>query len=139
MKRCKHTSANWSRWEDGEWVLVGRISGPPLGPHGRFFKDRLVCDVCGEWLSLGEANDGGEHAASVALEKRAVELAQLLADADALCDWTFGCAAFGSDEERRGWSIAESNMQHHSNEWQAGYLARVIATRALTAPAKDTP
>jgi hypothetical protein len=119
--RCKHQPIHHGWSGSGYWYEAPYLT--------RADADASVCATCGAWLSLGPSNDSSE---AVRIEIRAAELARHLADADALCDWTFGDAALGSDEERRGWSIAESNMQHHSNQWLAGHLARVIATHADT-------
>lgn len=91
--------------------------------------EQFRCLDCHAYLSLG---DSDEHASvAVEMEIRAAEIAADLDEADRLCDWTMSNDAFiglTAFEERRGWSIAESNMQHHSNAWLAGYLARCIAT-----------
>lgn len=90
------------------------------------FVKSLRCLDCGAWLSLGPANDSGEHAAQVAAEVRAAELAARWRDpTDGDARFVFGDL---DDEEIRGWSIAETNMQDHTDRWHAGYLARAIAT-----------
>lgn len=66
MSACRHERARWSEWTGEEWRDVGMLSGHPLGGVACNF-GRLICD-CGHWLSLGPANDGGEHAAQVAVE-----------------------------------------------------------------------
>lgn len=114
--KCKHRSATWSRWEDGAWVLVGHLSGPPLAEHGRFFKDRLVCD-CGEWLPMGEANDGGEFAERIKIEKRAAAMAVQWAP----CDLT-------THAERDGWYCHRDGCEPNFDgvEGWSGWLAREI-------------
>lgn len=117
--KCKHTTANWSRWEDGAWVFVGHLSGV-TADAGRFFKDRLICD-CGHWLSLGPANDSDER---VMCEKRAAELAHTPRH------WTrlITSGVPGEDDEVDGFlSYGSGMIPHTPGEW-AGYLARQIAT-----------
>jgi hypothetical protein len=77
-----------------------------------------VCAKCGHWLSLGQANDEDPR---VAVEIRAAELADELSTE--LADELPG---IDDDEERRGWVLAATNMQHHTERYQAGYLARMI-------------
>jgi len=122
--KCKHRSATWSRWEDGAWVLVGHLSGPPLAAHGRFFKDRLVCD-CGEWLPMGEAAPDTD---ATRIERRAAELAATSIDGDRIemDDCTNGelsgyLWAVGLTDAQRGPTLDEPQQS-------AGYLARCIAT-----------
>ncbi len=107
--RCKHPRASRA--------LVTRRAGNGLhATHN-------VCPWCGTWLSLGPAND---EPAAVKLEIRAAELAVVLATLDGILDWQFAPNEW--DDERRGWSMAETNMQQHTDAWQSGYLARCIAT-----------
>lgn len=83
-----------------------------------------ACLECGAWLSLGHSDEAPVH-----VEVRAAEIAADLDDADRLCDWTLSNESFVSltaFDERRGWSIAETNMQEHTEAWHAGYLARCI-------------
>ena len=108
-------------------MLVGHLSGPPLAEHARFFKDRMVCD-CGEWLPLGPANDGGEHAASVAVEKRAAELSLIphwerdpAYDSESYGLLCYENGGTPGDDDDGG------SSKYADDEW-AGYLARVIAT-----------
>lgn len=111
MSKCRHTSANWSRWEDGAWVRVSRLSGPPLGEAGRFFKDRLVCDVCGHWIHLGPA---AADTPEVTIEKRAAELAQ---------DWSDHAHSPGYDR----FDSCPSSWDKLCDMCQVSYLARCIA------------
>jgi hypothetical protein len=120
--KCKHENAD--HLMPGEWFF-------PYGdrPQNIVTCEQFRCIDCGAWLSLGHSD---EHASeAVEIEIRAAELAADLDEADRLCDWTMANESFvglTAFEERRGWSMAESNMQNHSNAWQSGYLARVIAT-----------
>lgn len=122
--KCKHERARWSEWTGSEWRDVGTLSGHPLGGVAANF-GRLICD-CGAWLSLGPAQDGGPHAAQVAVEVRTAELEQWWHDADPAEAFDFVRRL--SDDEARGWCIGETNMQNHTDAWHAGYLARYIAT-----------
>lgn len=67
MKGCKHParyrcSLRWGAVvRDG--VETRAITETPVN----------ICALCMEWLPLGPANDGGEHAASVAVEKLALD------------------------------------------------------------------
>lgn len=103
---------------------TGRHIGPtdPLLPL-TFKTTCLYCGIqVGRAISPQPANDTPD----VLVEIRATEIANELAEVDRLCDWTFGTVR--DDEERRGWSLAETNMRHHTDRWHAGYLARCIAT-----------
>lgn len=88
----------------------------------------LRCLDCGAWLSLGPSRDDGEHAAQVAVEVRAAELA-------------WGKRRDFSADEWHGWDkhlfdgSPVENPEHQSlslRGWvasrHAGYLARAIAT-----------
>jgi hypothetical protein len=120
--RCAHVSANWSRWEDGAWVLVGHLSGMPLGNQGRFFKDRLVCDRCGYWIGLGDSNDAPD---AVRVEMRAAELAALLPDSfdETMMEWAGRC------------HFVEGHEMPTTFGGLAGWLAAAIATHHAPQPA----
>ena len=128
---CRHTTANWSRWEDGAWVLVGHLSGLPPD-SGRFFKDRLVCD-CGEWLSLGPANDGGEHAERVAVEKRAAEIAMANGPFNLLDSNHAENIGWEKHYDEGQWPAWGWMPPTSSGQW-AGYLSRTIWTHKDESP-----
>jgi hypothetical protein len=92
-------------------------------PHGRWCDDvhfgpagALVCQHCGEWLSLGPSNDSPPE---VQVEIRAAEIAA-----------TYPGARSGvfSWEERTGWVNHAWSQDPASDSELAGYLARTIAT-----------
>ena len=61
MSRCRHQAKAYTWWTDdrgSRWIniLVGSVTLP---------LDRLVCEVCHEWLPLGPANDTPETAVEV--------------------------------------------------------------------------
>lgn len=122
--RCKHRDRYG-------YSLAQFFNREGIELKGRLWESHLVawmkCERCGDYMKLGPSNDDDPR---VAVEMRAAEIAAVLDDADALCDWTLSnetFVSFTTFEERRGWSIAESNMQTHSDAWQSGYLARCIA------------
>lgn len=122
MKRCKHHRILMYRRKGDAWEHTMTLSGVTL-MWQRFFEcDRAHCGDCGHQMALAPATDTGPHAASVAVEVRAAEIANrwLTQPPD--------FAPTGLDDEARGWSLAETNMQNHTDAWHAGYLARVIAT-----------
>lgn len=84
------------------------------------------CVKCGDYAILGQATDTGPHAAYIAVEMRAAELVQRW-NASTNGDAKFVFSDI-DDEERRGWSMAETNMREHTDAWHAGCLARVIVT-----------
>jgi hypothetical protein len=111
LKSCRHPKRDRVTMQHADWNVL---------------YDCNICKRCGEWLSMGDSNDASE---AVRIEMRAAETADVLVNTDALIDWTLSnedFVSFIAFEERRGWSIAESSMQHHSNAWHAGYLARTI-------------
>lgn len=68
MKRCKH--------ENADHLMPGQVAsvwGGPLDGYAATV-EQFRCLDCGAWLSLGEANDTGPHAASVAVEPRSARL-----------------------------------------------------------------
>lgn len=86
-------------------------------------RHHVRCDVCDRLLPCGPANDTPR----VLVEIRAAELAaawQPIGGFRGLAD---------SDEIRRGWSMAETNLEEHTTDWHVGYLAREIAMH------KETP
>ena len=83
------------------------------------------CTVCQLPIGIPCAPEPARDTPETAIEVRAAELAAEIETFDQLADWYL---ADGFDEERRGFSIAETNMQDHTAQWQAGYLARCIAT-----------
>lgn len=103
-------------------MMLNRHGGLASTARGDLYN--RVCERCGAWLSLGPARDTGPHAASVATEVRAAEIAELWHDADPAEAFDFVRRL--NDEETRGWSIAETSLQHHTDRWHAGYLARAI-------------
>ena len=115
MKRCRH--------ENADHVLAGQFTMLSDGTIVDALVEQLRCLDCGAWLSLGPSNDAP---AQVQVEIRAASLAASLTRLGAILAWQFNPHEW--DEERRGWSMAETNMQQHTNAWHAGYLARVIAT-----------
>ncbi len=112
--RCRHTSANWSRWEDGEWAFVARISGMPLGENGRFFKGKLVCDTCGHWIHLGPA---APDTPAVVVEREAARLC---------AEWKPVGGVLTTEGEYRGWAGWPYRQPQNSDEW-AGFHAAQIA------------
>ncbi len=125
--KCKHTSAIWSRWTDGAWVHVARLSGPPIGglSAARFFEGRLVCDKCGHWFSYGPSNDTAE----VQIEIAAVEFALMAVENPRR--WKREHSP-GSDAGA-GWWVHQMDLVESDKVtcWpgaQAGYLARCIVT-----------
>jgi hypothetical protein len=64
------------------------------------------CLDCNEWLPMGPARDDGEHAEQVAIEVRAAELA------DSVAEW----ADAGGDDERRD---AFANLASEGEEYGA--------------------
>jgi hypothetical protein len=126
---CKHRSAYWSRWEDGAWVVVARLSGPPLGDAGRFFEGRIVCDRCGDYMPLGPANNGRGSDFTIKMEIRAAALAVMPAGAYARNDEWAGWAAHDNGD-----SVPWDADGDEAQCWHAGYLARVIATHDQETP-----
>lgn len=114
MGKCKHA---WLVFYADSDSRIGTATVSPLGWR---------CASCGEYKALGPARDGGEHAAQVAIEVRAAEIAEQWHDADPAVAFDFVRRL--DNEESRGWSIAETNMQNHTDRWHAGYLARCITT-----------
>jgi hypothetical protein len=79
----------------------------------------LRCSECGECAALGPACDDGPHAAQVAVEIRAAEIA----------DPTYDVSEFAGDAEWAGWCEADTSLVSWDDEadaYQRGYLARVI-------------
>lgn len=83
------------------------------------------CVRCGDYASLGPANDGGEHAASVTTEIRAAELADICTRTGLSPQWI----------EYDGWQAHKFSIDFYRGEpiqnrrhWDAGWLARAIAT-----------
>lgn len=80
-----------------------------------------VCNTCGAWLALGPAQDDGEHAEQVAIERRAAALGGADADACTWVEWSgYNCHEISV---RTGVVL---NLVNHP-QWQAGYLAHCIA------------
>jgi hypothetical protein len=129
MARCKHKST--SGWEYRE----------------RGLPEYARCLDCGHWLSLGPARDDGPHAAQVAIEKRAAELANMDVRPKQPHDgWQFGWWLHSDEEEAQinkphpslcaledGTVYTAGYLEHHPG-WHAGYLARVIATHDQETP-----
>ena len=135
---CKHQviQLQW-RWF-GRWLDFRPrfVDGPP---------DAEVCTLCGEWLSLGPAND---ESADVAIEMRAAELADE-------CRMPVGALSHRFSvrgAESYGWQgeetieelqvIGRNGLRRTDRDvpldlgnpgWQAGYLARCIYTHTRKA------
>lgn len=117
MTRCSHGKGP-EGYDNPRSITVTYADGTTrLVTHER-------CWNCREVLPLGPANDSGPHAASVACEVRAAELAT----GAHMDEWygTHWLVGDWTDDEARGWSLAETNMQNHTDRWHAGYLARAI-------------
>lgn len=121
MSKCRHKNVSG-------WFWFPELSDPWIAcicDHARkdpAIHDRATCDDCGAWLSLGPSND---QPAEVQAEIRAAELAC----GPSPVEWPRGhrYTAHWFDDEIRGFSLAETSIQHHTDEYQAGYLARCIA------------
>ena len=114
---CTHRDS-LGRWTTG--IVYGTIIEPDLlttKPIG------YRCAKCGGLCALGEANDGGEHAASVAVEKRGLWLSEQFAPVD---------RSHADSHEVDGWYCHRDGYAPNIDDasGQAGYLARVIATHA---------
>jgi hypothetical protein len=86
-----------------------------------------ICNDCGAWLSLGPANDGGEHAKTVAMELAAADVA---ANWDAFNDMRWGdhlppFVGMGASD------MGERYLDVCIPERDAGRLDRVADVRAL--------
>jgi hypothetical protein len=92
-------------WLDNTWCLI---------------EDRIVCQDCGAWLSLGESNDAPDE---VQVEMRAAEIAAGLADG--------GCEV--SSLEAHGFNDTVPTLRGgypvliNTSQQQAGHLAACIA------------
>ena len=86
------------------------------------------CSYCGEWLPLGPARDDGEHAAAVAVEVRAAELADRLRRIKRFPVLYSSLRFDGAEIAGHITYISDSAKQpEQDGEW-AGYLAAAIAT-----------
>lgn len=110
---CKHENA------DHRGPDPARFSPTYIAPV-----EHLVCLDCGEWLSLGPAKLDGERAATMTVEIRAAELADL-ADSHANRAETRGWIAFGMGKR---FPIDDYHWSPQSADESAGWLARAIAT-----------
>lgn len=135
MSRCGHRrvcARIWSEGGDGQWMtMLGHDERQPHA-HAR------ICADCGAWLSLGPAQDSGRHAAAVAVEIRAAELAQFLRDGHAAnkhkraglfystLDFN-GAEAAGHIE----WAIDSAKVPEQDGEW-SGWLCGYIAQKEST-------
>lgn len=78
----------------------------------------MLCARCGTHLPLGPANDDGPHAAQVAIEVRAAELAAAWRPGD-------GCARLINPSESLGWNGWPYRQPTNADEW-TGFLAAQI-------------
>lgn len=115
MKRCKHPTYKhdarvWLRTvTDGYRWFHAYSCDPEVGC--------LVCDSCGEWLSLGESNESDER---VAVEIRAAELANLAhSHADQMESYGWSCWSRGNSDDPCG-------TVSNDPRWHAGWLGREI-------------
>lgn len=116
-KTCRHRQTHHLSWTGSGWGPV--LYGVNCYPGWVSSADAaVVCQQCGQWLSLGPSRDDGEFAEFVAVEVRAAELVALginsensvrLACAHELCGWLDERRCTGPDVD-----------------WHAGYLARAI-------------
>lgn len=81
------------------------------------------CARCGEYASLGDARDDGEHAAAVAIEVRAAELA-------AAWEPEGGIKIAFTESERIGWMLWP-HVAPKSPEGEAGWLASQIQNHRM--------
>lgn len=82
--------------------------------------EQFRCIDCGAWLSIGPSNDTPE---AVQIEIRAAEIAQEVSE---MTEWWLYVGINSTEDENRGYSHAKSNVGPDINDWEAGYLARVI-------------
>ena len=100
MKRCKHRRVIMYRRKGDAWEHTMTLSGVTL-MWKRFFEcDRAHCGDCGHQMALAPATDTGPHAASVAVEVRAAEIADNLREQSYRpgCDRFEWCPQNKSDE-----------------------------------------
>ena len=125
MSRCGHPAE--ARRE------VSRRAGPALRAV------YLVCDRCGTWLPMGEANDTPE----ALVELRAASLVHEALDLDS--DWNgFLSLGMTSPEGQHGPLIeadiaAGRKTQRDLDDYLAGHLAGIIATHDTHADEEPTP
>ena len=103
--KCKHPRAKRMFINHADWDCL---------------YDCNICTVCGEWMSLGESDETDKR---VAIEIRAAEIAATLHDTR---------VPKLSECEEHGWEThanddARFPVLCDRNQFQAGYLARVIA------------
>lgn len=115
MKRCKH---RLRRFETA--VVYGRhralLACVSFGPGWTSVPGQHRCDSCGEIIPLGPSNDAGE-----AVE---IEIAAAWLAGHRSLD---GCEQCGWEAHRCDYAFAPSDV-HDQSDFQAGYLAREIAT-----------
>jgi hypothetical protein len=105
--KCKHETPRGLTWDEEQGWMTGG-------------DDARICRWCSDWLSLGHSDETDPR---VAVEIRAAEIAQAV-----IANGYYPTWPGRTQDEMLGWSIAETNMQHHGSDWLAGLLARVIAT-----------
>lgn len=120
MKRCKHPAHRV--WVRPGYAYVQRRYASCT------FDGQRKCHACGAVVPYGPSSDSGPHAASVACEVRAAELAQHYAEHENLVE-------FASAEEMGGWFMRyldqeyrpRKNAEARYAKSLAGYLAFEIA------------
>lgn len=125
-KECSHRrvfARIWSEGGDGQWITLLGHDQRCLNAHAR------VCADCGHWLSLGAAQDSGPHAASVACEIRAAEIAS-----DKRARLSF-CESLGWESWLSPKFSTDPVDAGYAEKWHAGYLARCIVSHAEIANA----
>lgn len=133
--KCKHENAD--HLMPGE-VFAQMIADSPLTP---VLAECLRCIDCCAWLSLGPSRDDGPHEENVAIELRAAELAANHHDMEHRLSGRFK-TTYGEVAGWRGEEVIEVlrvvtvgggrtdrgiPLNLSSPNWQAGYLARLIA------------
>jgi hypothetical protein len=119
---CRHQGKRFLR----RWI-------PTLGGSltTGIFAETDICCLCGHWLSLGPANDTGPHAAQVAVERRAAELAAEW-DGDVWLGGFMGLGQVSPECEHAPLierDVAEGRKPARDlADYLAGYLSLVIAT-----------
>lgn len=108
--KCRHKTAVFYRWSLDRWTAFA------TAPSGvAFSRDRATCATCGEWLSLGPANDDDERV------KVGIAAARLALDGIDL-----SLAAFEAYGANLFHNEPHDSVPANEREW-AGYLASVIA------------
>jgi hypothetical protein len=127
MDPCKHDNADHLGPDVERFGIAG------LHPVEHF-----VCTDCGEWLSLGPANDDGEHAQTVDIEKRAAAIVlsgyRLNGGTLRSLHWYEGCGwnAANPDPDVIGHQACDNGEPEDGPMHQAGYLASIIHNHQWT-------